>query len=116
MEFFLRGVRTVAGEAAQTAKAILSLREEDRALITEKIVRVAGNGLKVLEQLYQTPIVTVNDVQDLIGTTYPAANDLVARLEELGILREITGWARNRRFTYDRYVRLFTDGAAGGAG
>ncbi len=113
MEFFLRGVTAVADEAAHMAKAILVLREEDRTLITERIVRVTGNGLKVLERLYQRPIVTVNEVQELIGTTYPAANDLVSRLEELGILHEITGWARNRRFRYDRYVHLFAEGVSG---
>jgi hypothetical protein len=37
-------------------------------------------------------------VQEMIGTRYPAANDLVSRLEALGILREITGWAQNRRY------------------
>jgi cell filamentation protein, protein adenylyltransferase len=30
-------------------------------------------------------------------------------LVELGILVEITGNARNRRFRYEPYVRLFTD-------
>ena len=43
------------------------------------------------------------------STTYPAANNLVARLVELGILREFTGYARNRRFIYGEYVDLFTD-------
>jgi hypothetical protein len=34
---------------------------------------------------------------------------MVARLVELGILLEMTGYARNRRFRYEPYVRLFTD-------
>jgi hypothetical protein len=33
-------------------------------------------------------------------------------MTELGILREITGHARNRRFRYEPYVRLFTDDVA----
>ena len=48
----------------------------------------------------------------MTGTTYPAANTLVARLEKLGILTEITGNVRHRRFRYDSYVRLFTADAA----
>jgi Fic family protein len=88
----------------------LLLREEDRTRITDGIVRVAGNGLKVPERLYHRPVISVKEVQEMIGTTYPAANDLVSRLEALGILREITGWARNRRYMYDRYVQLFADG------
>ena len=48
---------------------------------------------------------------------YAAANALVGSLEKLGILKEITGYARNRRFRYDPYVKLFTDDVpeAGGA-
>lgn len=110
IRFFLMGVNATADEAATTARRIIALREEDRTRITEGIVRVAGNGLKVLERLYQSPVISVKEVQEMIGTTYPAANDLVSRLEALGILREITGWARNRRYTYERYVRLFSEG------
>jgi len=52
---------------------------------------------------------SVNDVRDLTGTTYPAANQLVERLAGIGILSEITGQSRNRRFRYDAYVRLFDE-------
>jgi len=38
-----------------------------------------------------------------------AANDLVARFENEGILREITGQVRNRRFRYQSYIDLFND-------
>lgn len=61
----------------------------------------------MLEYLYDHPIVTVNEVQELIGTTYPAANDLVAKFVDSKILTEITGQARNRKFMYDKYTRLF---------
>ncbi|MCO6465019.1 MAG: hypothetical protein J5I53_00230 [Bradyrhizobiaceae bacterium] len=45
----------------------------------------------------------------MTGTTHAAANTLVHRMEALGILEEITGYARNRRFRYSPYVRLFSD-------
>lgn len=107
--FFLRGVIEVAGEAAETARRIQLLREAHRAAITSELGRAAGNGHRVLESLFDRPIVTVSDVQRLTGTTYAAANNLVARLAGLGILLEMTGYARNRRFRYDSYVRLFAD-------
>jgi Fic family protein len=109
LAFFLRGVVEVAGEATDTARRIQLLREQHRASITEKLGRAAGNGHRVLESLYDRPIVTVADVRALTGTTYAAANTLVARLTELGILAEMTGYSRNRRFRYELYVRLFTD-------
>jgi Fic family protein len=63
----------------------------------------------VLEILFNRPIVTVADVKALTGTTYAAANTLVARLADIGVLVEMTGYARNRRFRYEPYVRLFAD-------
>jgi Fic family protein len=109
LEFFLQGVIAVAAEAAETARAIQLLREQHRTAITDGLGRAAGNGHRVLESLFVRPIVSVGDVQTLIGTTYSAANTLVARLVELGILAEMTGYARNRRFRYQAYIRLFTD-------
>lgn len=60
--------------------------------------------------LFRQPLVTVARVQQLTGVTFAAANDLVKRLVGVGVLREITGYSRNRRFQYDAYVRLFTEG------
>lgn len=109
LRFFLQGVAEVSEEATATIGAILALREEHRARITEHLGRVAGNGHRVLEELFVRPIISVPEVQELIETSYPPANNLVARLEELGILTEITGYSRNRRFRYEPYVRLFAD-------
>jgi hypothetical protein len=53
--------------------------------------------------------VTVAIVRDWLGVTNPAANTLVSRLVDVGLLREITGYARNRRFRFDPYLRLFED-------
>ncbi|MGE0351348.1 Fic family protein [Hydrogenophaga sp.] len=109
LTFFLRGVIAVAGEAAGTARNILQLREQHRAAITQHLGRAAGNGHRVLESLFDRPIVSVADVQQLTGTTFAAANTLVARLVEQGVLHEMTGYARNRRFRYAPYIALFND-------
>lgn len=50
-------------------------------------------------------------VQTITGTSYAASNQLIARFQELGILTEITGQKRNRRFRYDSYIALFHDPA-----
>ena len=107
IHFFLKGVAEVSGEAAATVRRILLLREEHRRAVTESLGRAAGNGLRVLEDLYERPIVSVNAVQRLIGTTYTAANLLVSRLVDIGILSETTGRTRNRVFAYRSYIDLF---------
>jgi len=109
LTFFLRGVVEVSRQATDTARHILTLRERHRSTITEHFGRAAGNGHRVLEHLYEHPIVSVNEVQALIGTTYSAANTLVSKFVDSGILNEITGQARNRKFLYQSYVSLFRD-------
>lgn len=109
LAFFLRGVADVSAQAADTARRILALREEHRDLIAQKLGRAAGNGHRILEHLYRRPIVSVNDVMALTGTTFVAANGLVGRMVDAGILAETTGRVRHRRFRYDAYVELFTE-------
>lgn len=55
----------------------------------------------------------MKDIRELTGTTYQAANALVSRLQEIGIVEEITGYARNRRFRCAPYISLFTEGNPG---
>lgn len=109
LAFFLQGISEVSAQASETARRILGLREHDRTLIAERLGRAAGSGHRVLEHLYERPIVSVNEVRDLIGFTYTAANQLVDRLVEIGVLEEVTGQARNRRFRYAAYIGLFDD-------
>ncbi|MBV9825726.1 MAG: Fic family protein [Alphaproteobacteria bacterium] len=109
LEFFLRGVIEVSTEATNTARKILLLRENHRTLIADQLGRGAGNGHRVLEYLFEHPIVSVSELRDLTGTSFPAANQLVGRLETIGILTEFTGQVRHRRFRYEAYVSLFSD-------
>jgi Fic family protein len=108
--FFLRGIATVSEQATDTARRILALREQHRTIITDHFGRAAANGHRVLESLYRRPIVSVKQVREMTRTTNPAANELVRRFVDERILLEITGFARNRRYRYDDYVRLFTAG------
>ena len=118
LAFFLRGVEEVANEAVATARRVLDLREAHRAAVTAHFGRAAGNGHRVLEALYRKPVVTVSDVRDVAGLSYPAANDLVARLVSIGILERFDDRKRNRAFLYGDYIRVFADDPdpASGAG
>lgn len=109
LTFFLRGLVEVSRQATDTARRILAQREEHRRMITERFGRAAGNGHRVLEHLYQHPVISVAEVKAVTGTSYPAANELVRRFVSLGILEEMTGRKRHRRFIHRRYVQLFHD-------
>ncbi len=109
LSFFLTGVVEVSQQATETARQILSLRERHRQVITDHFGRAAGNGNRVLEHLYRHPIVVVNDVRTISRTSYAAANNLVTQFVTHGVLHEMTGQKRNRRFIYREYVDLFHD-------
>ena len=69
---------SIGGKRAgdRTARRILTLREGHRNLITDNLGYSPGNGHRVLEHLYERPIISVNEIRDLTGTTYAAANQL----------------------------------------
>jgi Fic family protein len=113
LAFFLRGVADTADEATHTAERIFELRERHRALV---INEVGTNGIRMLSALFQRPLVNVNYIGRILDVTFPTANKLVARFEELGLVREITGQRRGRLFRYEPYLRLFDDPVADDAG
>ena len=107
LKFFLHGIYEVSQEATETARKIVDLREAHRQLIAEHFGRVAGNAMQVLETLYQKPFIKVQDIKDLTHVTYPAANQLMTKFVDHGLLQEVTGQARNRQFRYGAYIDLF---------
>ncbi|MBN8986694.1 MAG: hypothetical protein J0H42_00510 [Rhizobiales bacterium] len=107
LKFFLKGVGSVATQATETARRIVTLREEHRTLITNNFGSAGANGARLLEHLYKRPTISVNTVKDFLDISYPNANNLVERLRTSGILFEITGNARNRKFLYTPYIDLF---------
>ncbi len=106
LKFFLLGVFEVAQGATNTGRKILRLREAHRQLINER-VRGTANGLRLLDLLYETPMVTARLAREALGVSHPTANGLVNQFHDLGLLREVTGGARNRLFSYDPYLALF---------
>ena len=108
LSFFLEGVSEVSNEATETSRNIVSLRENDRAIIQSKFGRTAANGLNVLEQMYSSPFVSVPDIAKYLDISYTAANQLMDRFLTNDILEEVTGQTRNRVFRYSRYIGLFS--------
>jgi Fic family protein len=107
LKFFLRGMTEVSKEATDTARAIVDLRETHRDLIVNEFGRAAGNALMVLEGLYSRPYISVNQIAEVTGVSYPAASSLMTKFVEHGLLVELTGQARNRRFGYTQYINIF---------
>ena len=109
LKFFLRGVAETADEAATTARAIVALRERHRGLLQEAAVM---NSLRLLDVLFEHPLVNVGLVRERLGVSFVTAGRLVEQLENLELLEETTGGQRNRRYRYTPYLVLFAERAA----
>jgi Fic family protein len=109
-DFFLEGVRDTAGNAVETARRLIALFEADQQKI-QTLGRSASSTLRVFQAFKARPLLTVGRISERTGLSFPAANQAVARLAELGIVREITGRRRERAYAYDQYVAILNEGA-----
>ncbi|MBI4035736.1 Fic family protein [Candidatus Daviesbacteria bacterium] len=107
LKFFMEGVIETSEKAVETARKIIKLRDNHLNKVAG-MGKSAERGIKLLNVLYRTPLVRVKDVERIIFLSNPNALILVERFVKLGILHELTGQKRNRVFSYQEYVNLFT--------
>ena len=106
IKFFLVGVAETAKNGKLTFEKIISLRHQSE----EKIISLgkrAKIGQELLKHLYSYPILNTKQIAERLQITYPSANTLVKQFEKIGILKESTGFKRNKLFVFSEYLKLF---------
>ena len=88
--FFLVGVIETAKSSTTTFDRILKLKSQVEAQLQTLGSRTA-NAQKVMNYLYQRPVVNAAKVGEVAGVSPASAYKLIADLERFGILKEITG-------------------------
>jgi Fic family protein len=109
LRFFLQGVFETAQQAVESARTVRDLFEQDRERIG-RLGRIAGSCLQLHRRLQQKAIVNIPDSARELEINRTTISNCIRRLQELGIVREITGQRRNRLFVYDRYVQILSEG------
>ena len=109
VKFFLYGVVETAKDAKETLQAIVKLKETYTSHIhASSLSRPRQEkALSLITTMYGQPIMTIRQIQDELGSSWQTANDLAVYLKDLGILSEITGDAKNRKFALIDYFDLF---------
>ena len=107
IKFFLEAVIVTANSGVKTFQDILSLKQEMDAIVVG-FGKKAHNASKLLDYLYQRPIISISDIIEPLEVSKPTANSLVKEFEEKGILKEITGYERNKLFAFDRYLSIYS--------
>ncbi len=107
--FFLNGVHETAQNSIQVFKDILALKERlEREVLPYFSSRRQNNAQTLMRTLYQTPLVDIKDVTELLGVRTNTASALITDFVKHGILHELTGNQRNRVFLFREYVSIFT--------
>ncbi len=109
LDFFLEGVAITAGSAVDTAHWLLALFHDDAARV-QTLGRAAANAFRVFDALRDRPLATLNALTESTGASYPTVARAVEALENLGIVREITGRKRERVFAYTSYLAILNEG------
>ncbi|MFN2289750.1 MAG: Fic family protein [Anaerolineae bacterium] len=102
LAFFLGGMATQARDAIVRAQRLQDLREQYREQFQAE--RAAGRLLQMVDLLFAQPVMTMPRIAEALGVNYSGATRYIHRLEEAGILREITGQARNRVYRADQVL------------
>jgi len=106
IKFFLVGVSETAKNGKETFEKIISLRHKTEKKILDMGKR-AKSGQLLLKYLYSQPIVNLKQISSYLEITHPSAAALVRDFQNAGILKEITGFKRNRLFVFEDYINLF---------
>lgn len=65
------------------------------------------NARKVLEVLYDEPIVSRKKIVDNTGIKFTTLVGVIKAFQEKGLLIETTGYSRNQVFAFQKYIDLF---------
>jgi Fic family protein len=105
-KFFLTGIIQTAEKGIKTFDDILQLQ---KTLVekTNTLGNRATDANKVITELYTHPVIDVTKVEQIIEKSNVSSYKLIADMEKLGILHEITGGHRRRLYAFKEYIELF---------
>lgn len=106
IKFFLVGVAETAKNSKLTFEKIIALRQKSEQKIMS-LGKRAKIGQELLKHLYSQPILNTKQVAERLQITHPSASALIKQFEKIDILKEITGFKRNRLFVFSEYLKLF---------
>ena len=106
LKFFLTGIIETSRSGVATFDGIMQL-QKNMEIQLKTLGNRDVNAKKIVEYLYTQPIIEVGKVEQIIHKSNVTAYKLIADLEQLGILKEISGTQRNKLYAFKNYLNLF---------
>jgi cell filamentation protein, protein adenylyltransferase len=111
LRFFLEGVVDVAESTTETTRRIVGMLERDRETI-HALGRAAGTAHRVHDLAARLVVIRAPWAAESLSLTEPPVYAAIKRLEDVGILREVTGRRRGKVYVYDEYLAILNEGTA----
>ena len=102
----MQAVETTAIEAVKSLQEILELKENITTRKIPTLGRKTKNAQKLLDVLFVRPIATAGLISKELELSPKASNGLIQDFVSLKILKEITGYKRNRMFAFSDYMKI----------
>lgn len=106
IKFFLEAVIETSKTAKEKFRKVVELTMEMDKVIMELPVK-PENARKVLDVLYDEPVVSRKKILELIDIKPTTLNVSINALKEKKIIVETTGYSRNQVFAFQKYIDLF---------
>ncbi len=109
LEFFLRGVIETAEEATETAREIIALKDGIIKKLYENSIS-SIYAVRIIDLLFEKPLISTNEISKKIKISKQTANTMINKFGKIGILKEITGKKRYKKFQFVDYVNIIKKG------
>ena len=109
LRFFLEGVVEIAESTTATTGDLIHMIERDRQTI-HGFGRGAATAARVHDLASRFVAFRATMAADALELSAPPVYSAIARLEEAGILREVTGRQRGKLYVYDEYLARLNEG------
>lgn len=107
LSFFLDGVIETAKNSIKAFNDINALRDKIERNQLIHLGRKQKDAKKLIDLLYKDPIIDAKTVAKQLNIHIATANRLIKDFENLGILKELTGYKRNRIYAFVEYINIF---------
>ena len=104
ISYFLGSIREAGEEGVRLLHWLIRLRLGHRELLRRELGGTAGPAMALLDALFSQPLISVTAASEITGRTFANTNNLISRLERLGLLTEVSGRRRHRRFCYQPFL------------
>lgn len=110
IKFFLTGIIETAKNGKNTFEKIIILRQKYENIIERQVgIRRQTNAKLLLIKLFSKPVVSINEMSEMINSTFQTASTITKEFEKAGLFEEKTGMTKNRIFYLKEYLELFTN-------